>query len=97
MREEAKKLRQAETTTLLREEQAYVFPGKRPGRSLEGLRSVWSTVCEEAGISDCRIHDLRHAFASVLANSGVDIRTLGGLLGHTQIDRFRFGDIRFAL
>jgi integrase len=32
-----------------------------------------------------RIHDLRHNFASHLANKGVSLQVVGGLIGHTQI------------
>lgn len=37
-----------------------------------------------AGLSDLRIHDLRHAFASVAASSGMGLPIIGKLLGHTQ-------------
>ena len=35
-------------------------------------------------LSDLRIHDLRHAFASVAASSGMGLPIIGKLLGHTQ-------------
>jgi integrase len=37
-----------------------------------------------SGLSDLRIHDLRHAFASVAASSGMALPIIGKLLGHTQ-------------
>jgi site-specific recombinase XerC len=40
---------------------------------------------EDAGLKDLRLHDLRHAFASRLAMSGVDILTLKELLGHRTL------------
>ena len=38
-----------------------------------------------AGLSDVRIHDLRHTFASFLVNSGRTLYEVQHLLGHTQI------------
>jgi site-specific recombinase XerD len=38
----------------------------------------------QAGIADCRMHDLRHSFASALVSAGVSLPVIGGLLGHTQ-------------
>jgi integrase len=37
-----------------------------------------------AGLTDVRIHDLRHAFASVAASSGMGLPIIGKMLGHTQ-------------
>lgn len=37
-----------------------------------------------AGLSNLRIHDLRHGFASVAACSGLGLPIIGKLLGHTQ-------------
>jgi integrase len=36
------------------------------------------------GLTDVRIHDLRHAFASVAASSGMGLPIIGKILGHTQ-------------
>jgi integrase len=37
-----------------------------------------------AGATDVRLHDLRHAFASVTAASGMGLQIIGKMLGHTQ-------------
>jgi integrase len=36
------------------------------------------------GLTDLRIHDLRHSFASVGAGGGLSLPMIGALLGHTQ-------------
>ena len=36
------------------------------------------------GLTDVRIHDLRHSFASVAASGGLSLPMIGKLLGHTQ-------------
>ncbi len=37
-----------------------------------------------AGLPDIRFHDLRHTFATHALKSGVDAKTLSGILGHTN-------------
>ena len=41
-------------------------------------------VCQLAGISNFTPRDCRHTFASQLAQAGVDLYTIGQLLGHTN-------------
>ena len=38
----------------------------------------------QAGLPSIRFHDLRHTFATHALASGVDAKTLSGILGHTQ-------------
>jgi integrase len=64
-------------------EGSYVFPGRHHGHR-EGIRKAWDAICQRAGISGARIHDLRHTYASLLASSGLSLPVIGALLGHTQ-------------
>jgi integrase len=45
----------------------------------------WNTARTSVGLSDVRMHDLRHSFASFLVNSGRSIYEVQRILGHTQI------------
>lgn len=38
-----------------------------------------------AGLGDVHLHDLRHSYASALAGAGVDLYTVGKLLGHVNV------------
>jgi integrase len=57
----------------------YVFPTQ-----LSGLFCPWNRIRRRAGLTDVRLHDLRHSFASFLVNQGVSLYVVQNLLGHTQ-------------
>jgi integrase len=63
---------------------SYLFPGKVPGKPLQEIKRVWSTLCKQAQIENVRLHDLRHTYASHLVSSGLSLPIVGRLLGHTQ-------------
>jgi integrase len=64
--------------------QALVFPG-RDGRRMARIDSSWRAVLRAANISDFRLHDCRHHFASRLVQAGVDLYKVKVLLGHSEI------------
>ena len=41
-------------------------------------------LLKQAGLPSIRFHDLRHTFATHALASGVDAKTLSGILGHTK-------------
>jgi len=49
------------------------------------LRTAFYSVLRKVGIDDFRLHDLRHCFATRLAQAGVDIYKISKLLGHKDI------------
>ena len=63
---------------------AYVFPSLKINDYYKGIPKIWLEVRRRAGIDDCRLHDLRHNFASVAASNGASLPMIGALLGHTQ-------------
>ena len=48
------------------------------------VSGAWRRVANRVGLGPVRFHDLRHFAATVLASSGVDIRTIAGRLGHAH-------------
>ena len=80
------------TAQLLRERQKrscsqWIFPNPlrpedpvNPGRAYSRLK----TLLKSAGLPGIRFHDLRHTFATHALTSGVDAKTLSGILGHTK-------------
>ena len=39
-------------------------------------------VLNRAGLPEIRFHDLRHTFATLALQNGVDVKTVSGMLGH---------------
>lgn len=62
----------------------YLFPGDAPGKPLNCIKKFWDDVRIAAKIENCRVHDLRHTFASHLVSNGISLPIVGRLLGHTQ-------------
>ena len=61
----------------------YVFPSPNGGPiSPDSVNNMLKRVLERAGIPKVRFHDLRHTFATIALQSGVDIKTVSGMLGH---------------
>jgi len=63
----------------------YVFCDK-DGNRFKRVNHSLKTALEKTGISDFRFHDLRHTFASNLVMSGIDLTTVGELLGHKKLE-----------
>jgi len=63
---------------------AYVFPGDSDDQPLGDIKKAWRGFCQQAGIEGCRLHDLRHSHASLLAAEGLSLPVIGALLGHSS-------------
>ena len=68
----------------------YVFGGEKPLTKCQ-VRKRWEKWCREAGLAtkDGRAmvtpHQLRHAFATILFDAGIDAKVAQELLGHSSI------------
>lgn len=71
----------------------FVFPAERlteeavkaKHKHFVGTPKVWLRVRELAGLSDVRLHDLRHTYASIAAAGGQSLQLIGKLLGHKDV------------
>ena len=61
----------------------YVFPSPTGGPiSPDSVLHMLHRVLKRAGLSKVRFHDLRHTFATLALQNGVDIKTVSSMLGH---------------
>ena len=61
----------------------YVFPSPTGGPiSPDSVLNMLHRVLKRAGLPKIRFHDMRHTFATVALQNGVDIKTVSGMLGH---------------
>ncbi|CAM5202693.1 Site-specific recombinase XerD OS=Bosea thiooxidans OX=53254 GN=SAMN05660750_03866 PE=4 SV=1 [Bosea thiooxidans] len=67
----------------------FVIAGRRRGQHLVDLQRPWQRIRNAAGLSDVRIHDLRHSFASMAIRNGISINVIGKLLGHRSSETTR--------
>lgn len=45
---------------------------------------IWKPAVKAAGVEHCRVHDLRHTYASWLIQAGFTLEEIGKLLGHVS-------------
>jgi integrase len=62
----------------------YIISGKIEGKHLIGLQKIWERIRKQADLEHVRLHDLRHAWASIAAQSGESLYLIGKVLGHTD-------------
>jgi integrase len=60
---------------------SHVVDGSSPWHP-DSTSRAFRKICQQAGVTDVRLHDLRHYVATRLLSAGVDIRTVAGRLGH---------------
>ena len=64
----------------------YVFPGTGRTGHLVEVKGAWRRVCRKAGLTDVTIHDLRRTVGSRMAIAGVNLPTIGRVLGHLNLN-----------
>ena len=61
----------------------WVFPSPNGGPiSPDSVLHMLHRVLKRAGLPKVRFHDLRHTFATLALQNGVDVKTVSGMLGH---------------
>ena len=62
----------------------WLLPNPQTGKPYVSFYHAWDTARHQAGVPQCRWHDLRHTAASLMASQGVSLYTIGKVLGHAQ-------------
>ena len=62
----------------------YLLPNPGTLKPYTDIKRAFEGARNAAGLSDFRIHDARHSAASFMINSGVDLYTVGKVLGHAD-------------
>jgi integrase len=74
----------------------FVFVSSKPTSPTTTVKKGWGTLRRNAGVS-CRLHDLRHTFATRLAEAGVQESTMLAIMGHMSRAMLeRYSHIRMA-
>ena len=61
----------------------YIFPSPNGGpMAPDSMLKMLHRVLKRAGLPMLRMHDLRHTFATLALQNGVDIKTVSSMLGH---------------
>ncbi|MFL9943662.1 tyrosine-type recombinase/integrase [Paraburkholderia graminis] len=53
--------------------------------TVKQFEEAWKRTRDAAGYPDTKFHDLRHGAASEMINGGIDLFTVGGVLGHKSV------------
>jgi integrase len=64
----------------------YLFPGTGKTGHLVEVKCAWRRLCLKAGLIDVTIHDLRRTVGSRMAIAGVNLPTIGRVLGHLNLN-----------
>ncbi len=62
----------------------YMFPSPVTGEMYypDSVVNIHKKILKDAKLPDIRFHDLRHTFATVALQNGVDVKTVSAMLGH---------------
>ena len=65
-------------------ESPYLFPSGATGEMYhpDSIATLHKRILKDAGLPHIRLHDLRHTFASMALQNGVDIKAVSSMLGH---------------
>jgi integrase len=63
----------------------YIFSGRTGNHHTKSINHVWFLIREKLNLTNVRIHDFRHSFASFAIKKGVPLVQISKLLGHSNI------------
>lgn len=73
-----------EIRKMLPRQSEYIFANPQTGLPFNDIRKCYDKIMNAAGITNMRIHDLRHNFASMAVNKGLSLYVVQHLLGHAS-------------
>ena len=61
-----------------------MFPSSTTGEMYypDSVVKLHEKILKDAGLEHIRFHDLRHTFATLALQNGVDIKTVSSMMGH---------------
>lgn len=62
-----------------------IFPCKNANAYGKSIRRVLARMSEDCGIPCLTLHELRHTYATLLKEKGVDIYYIAKLMGHADV------------
>lgn len=62
----------------------WLFPGTNPHKPMACPYYLWGKIKKNCGLTDIRIHDLRHSYASFMVNNGCSLYEVQKVLGHSD-------------
>lgn len=62
----------------------YLLPNPKTRKPYTTIKRAWATARAAAKLGDFHLHDLRHSAASFMINGGIDLFTVGRVLGHAD-------------
>ena len=62
----------------------WMFPSPKTGEMYhpDSVVNIHKKILKDAGLKHLRFHDLRHTFATLALQNGVDVKTVSSMLGH---------------
>ena len=63
---------------------SYMFPSPLTGKMYhpDSVVNLHKKILKDAGLEYIRFHDLRHTFATIALQNGIDVKTVSSMLGH---------------
>ena len=62
----------------------WMFPSPKTGEMYhpDSVVNIHKKILKDAGLEHLRFHDLRHTFATLALQNGIDVKTVSSMLGH---------------